>query len=217
MTEQTGLRIGIYGGAFDPVHYTHLSVAQAVTTHLALDRLIWVPTGMAWHKLSQLSDAEHRVRMLELAFEDFDVTVRDKWSISPLEIERSKPSYSVETVLELQADLTLAGAQWFLAIGTDQFNLLHSWKDWPILLQQVSLAVIARADVPMQVKPEVLAKAHWEMVPMQTSALSSSLVRNMLKDLYQMGDGRQAQIQSRLSEYVPPKVAAYIIQQGLYR
>lgn len=209
------MRIGVYGGAFDPVHNTHLDLAKTVTAYLQFDRLIWVPTGAAWHKAGNLTPAGHRIRMLELAFESVAKSIRQKWLISTCEIKRQGDSYTIDTVKLLQKDSDFSGARWYLMVGTDQFNLMHTWKDWTDLLERVTLAVFDRAGVDLDVRPEVLEKADWKHIPVTPSALSSSYIRELVSKL-SSPLCRPEQLDITLSEFVPPLVAEYIVQHGLY-
>ncbi|MGL4667089.1 MAG: nicotinate (nicotinamide) nucleotide adenylyltransferase [Saezia sp.] len=211
------LRIGLYGGAFDPVHGAHLHLAKTVTTYLQLDQLIWVPTGVAWHKAGCLTGAEHRVRMLALAFDQVEESIRQKWLISACELDREGESYTIDTVKLLQKELSMPDAKWYLVMGADQFNVLHTWKDWPDLLRLVTLAVVGRAQVDFHVERKVLEKAHWVSIPVEQSALSSSVVRGLVKDLVRSSAQPGQSLLERLSEFVPLSVAQYIVQHGLYQ
>ncbi len=131
-------RVGILGGAFDPPHTAHVALAQAAISQLALDALIVVPTGHAWHKPRHLSAAEHRLAMTALAF-----AALPQVRIDACETQRSGPSYTVDTLLALRRAAPLA--QWFLIIGADQAVALTSWKRWPEIVQS---AIICVADRP---------------------------------------------------------------------
>ena len=91
------MRIGIYGGAFNPVHKGHVKLAEEVKTKAHLDKIIIMPSGVSPHKSSgELLDSEHRSEMCRLAFEGED------YIISDLEIKREGKSYTVDTVAELK-------------------------------------------------------------------------------------------------------------------
>jgi len=210
------LRVGIYGGSFDPVHNMHSRLANIVTAYLDLDRLEWVPTGASWHKAGHLSDAKDRINMLELAFQSTAASIREKWQINTCEIERQGNSYTIDTVKLLQENQDFAQAQWYLVIGADQFNVLHTWKDWPELLERVTLAVFDRAGVDLDVAPEVLEKARWERIPVTPSPLSSSEIRALVEKLSTPVLQSPAYVVERLYEFLPPFVPEYIVEHGLY-
>lgn len=128
-------KIGVFGGSFDPPHAAHLTLARSALQHLALDRLLILPTGQAWHKQRTLSPAHHRLAMAKLAFGDLA-----RVAIDAREIDRPGPSYTIDTLREIAADWP--GAELFLLIGEDQ---ARNWQHWragsksPAWLQFASL------------------------------------------------------------------------------
>jgi nicotinate-nucleotide adenylyltransferase len=133
------VRIGVFGGAFDPPHVGHFELAQVAVQQFALDRLLVLPTGHAWHKRRALTAAEHRVAMATLAFADLRQAVVD-----PRETLRAGPSYTVDTLRELQAENPQA--QLYLLIGEDQARALTTWHAWEDLPKLAIICVAARAD-----------------------------------------------------------------------
>ena len=115
------LRIGLFGGAFDPPHDAHLALARAAIDQLALDRLHVLPTGDAWHKSRPLSPGADRLAMCRLAFADLPrVRVDDR------ELRRDGATYTIDTLAELHAEEP--AAQLFLVIGADQAAAFHRWR-----------------------------------------------------------------------------------------
>ncbi|MCW7539290.1 nicotinate-nucleotide adenylyltransferase [Aquabacterium sp. A7-Y] len=193
-----GPRIGLFGGSFDPVHHAHLALARVARDHLGLDRLLWVPVGMAWQKARRLTDAEHRVAMLELA-----IAGESRFEVSRCELERGGPSYTVETVRELQAAET--PAQWLLVIGQDQYARFDTWHGWEELLQRVTLAVAGRAGELPAPGPVLARHPHRiESLPLPAMTVSSTEVR------------ARAAAGEPLDALVPAAVARYIAQHRLY-
>lgn len=133
-------RIGVFGGAFDPPHQAHLALLRVAVEQLALDEVRVLPTGQAWHKSRPLSPAFHRQAMVELAFSSEPKFVLDK-----REILRSGPSYTVDTLREIQAELP--GAELFLVIGADQARALSSWHEGGLLPQLAIICVAEREDL----------------------------------------------------------------------
>ncbi len=131
-------RIGVFGGAFDPPHAAHHALARVALTQLQLDELRIIPTGQAWHKSRALTPAAHRLAMARLAFADLDLVVVD-----PRETQRSGPSYTVDTLLELKSEFV--GAELFLIIGEDQAKALESWSRWSEIPKLATICVAARA------------------------------------------------------------------------
>ena len=132
------LRVGMFGGAFDPPHWAHRALAEAALIQLGLDVLHILPTGQAWHKSRVLTPAEHRLSMCLLAFGDLPNT-----RIDTREIRREGPSYTADTLQELATEYP--GAELFLVLGADQLLAFKSWVRWPEVLAQATLAVANRA------------------------------------------------------------------------
>jgi nicotinate-nucleotide adenylyltransferase len=132
-------RIGVFGGAFDPPHIAHVALAKAALEQLQLDELRIIPTGEAWHKTRSLTPAVHRLEMARLAFAGLDRVVVD-----PRETRRNGPSYTVDTLLELQAEFP--EAQLFLVLGEDQAKALATWHRWREIPGLAIICVAARAD-----------------------------------------------------------------------
>lgn len=136
-------RLGVLGGAFDPPHATHLALARAALEQLQLDQLLVVPTGCAWHKSRPLSDAQHRVAMAQLAFDGLPGV-----QIDTREIDRAGPSYTIDTLRELQ--IAYPDAELFLVIGQDQAQSLASWREWEQVVALATIAVAGRASEPVK-------------------------------------------------------------------
>jgi nicotinate-nucleotide adenylyltransferase len=135
----TGLkRLGVYGGAFDPPHLAHHTLAAAAITQLGLDQLRIFPTGQAWHKSYQPTAAEHRVAMARLAFADL-VGVR----VDTRETQRPGATYTIDTLTELQAENP--DAELFLLMGSDQFRAFDTWHRWQNIAKIATICIAARA------------------------------------------------------------------------
>jgi nicotinate-nucleotide adenylyltransferase len=132
-------RIGVFGGAFDPPHLGHATLASTALQQLQLDELRVVPTGHAWHKARTLTAAAQRLAMAALAFQgDPRILVDSR------EIDRDGPTYTVDTLEELQQENP--HAQLFLIIGEDQARALTHWHRWQALAGFAIICVAARAD-----------------------------------------------------------------------
>lgn len=210
-------RIAIFGSAFNPVHRTHLEIAQMVTSCLAIDRLLWVPTGIAWHKSGTLAAASQRVEMLELALAATDTALTKQWGIEPYEIERHEPSYTVQTVDYLQQKYADSEAEWFLIMGSDQFNLLHTWYCWEELVKKVQIVVVERLQVPIHPVSEVLEKTQWMVLPFKQTDDSSTQIRKWTSLLYSNHAVERAEARKQLNACLAAPVLQYIEQNQLYR
>jgi nicotinate-nucleotide adenylyltransferase len=132
-------RVGVFGGAFDPPHNMHVALVKAALAQLQLDALRIFPTGYAWHKSRSLSAPEHRLAMAQIAFGDLPRVVVD-----PREIQRPGPTYTIDTLRELQAENP--GAALYLVMGADQARALPTWHASEALLEAAIISVAARAD-----------------------------------------------------------------------
>lgn len=132
------MRIGIFGGSFDPVHLGHLWIGEAATEKLALDRLLWIPSATQPLKPGgPVASNDQRLEMLRLA-----ISGRGGHEVDDREIRRSGVSYTVDTVAELQQQHP--GAELFLIIGSDSLASMRRWHQPQQLLSGVTLAVVQR-------------------------------------------------------------------------
>ena len=196
---QDAARIGLLGGSFDPVHVAHLALARSAFATLALDELLWIPTGVAWQKSRALTPAAHRVAMLRLA-----IAGEPRQRVELCEVERAGPSYMIDTVLELQA--RRPQALWWLLLGQDQLANLATWHRWRELLPRVRIAVANRGGDAPRAPPELVAAGvALAEVPLAAMAVSSTAIRAQVA----AGQG--------IASLVPAPVARYIELHGLYR
>jgi nicotinate-nucleotide adenylyltransferase len=130
-------RIGVFGGAFDPPHLGHSALARAAVEQLGLARLHVVPTGEPLHKHRTLTDARHRLAMCQLAFADVPQA-----TVDACEMERSGPSFTVDTLEALQREHP--NAQLCLLIGQDQAQTLQHWHRAGDLARLAIIYVAAR-------------------------------------------------------------------------
>lgn len=190
-------RVGIFGGSFDPVHNAHVALARQALTELTLDELIWLPAGQPWQKSRALAPVVDREAMVRLAIEG-----EPRFTLSRIEIERSGPSFTIDTVRELRAQRP--GVSWHLVIGQDQYAGFHTWHGWEELLGLVTLAIANRPDAPLSADPQVLRVPH-EAVALPMMDISSTDIRTRLAS----GQG--------IDGLVPAPVARYIARHHLYQ
>jgi len=151
------MRIGLYGGTFDPVHVGHLRVAEQARFELGLQRVFFVLTPNPPHKTATaVSPAPQRLRMLELGLAD-----HPQFEVSTVELERDGVSYTVDTLRDFRAQPEFAGAEFFLIIGADSFLELKNWREPQAIISLAQLAVYARPGLDwQQAAPEFLQAAH---------------------------------------------------------
>jgi len=137
------MNIGVLGGTFDPVHNGHLIVAEEVKTRLNLAEIIFVPAGQPWLKAERpISPAEHRLQMLRLAIAD-----KPYFKLSTIEIERTGPSYTVDTITELRGQLGSEDELFFI-LGWDSLAELPQWREPSRLIKMCYLVAVPRPGYP---------------------------------------------------------------------
>ena len=137
------MNIGVLGGTFDPIHFGHLGLAEEVRARLELAEVLFVPAGCPWLKANTpISAAEHRVEMVRLAIAD-----KPYFKLSTMEIERTSPSYTVDTIAELQARFG-AGNKVFLILGQDSLADFPRWREAARLIRMCHLVVVPRPGYP---------------------------------------------------------------------
>jgi nicotinate-nucleotide adenylyltransferase len=116
------MRIGIFGGTFDPPHVGHLILAEECRTQLKLDKLLWVVTDNPPHKrYVSISPIEDRVKLVEKA-----ITDNEAFMLSRVDIDRPAPHFAIDTVNILKSENP--GAQFFYLMGGDSLHDLPTWK-----------------------------------------------------------------------------------------
>ena len=195
------MRIGIYGGAFNPVHKGHVKLAEEIKTKANLDRIIIMPSGVSPHKSSSsLIDSTHRLEMCKLAFSG------DGYIVSDLEIKREGKSYTVDTVTELKA--IYPDDELFLIMGSDMLLCFHRWYRYTDILSMATIVATTRQDdisidELKTYSRETLGK-ETVIVDFEPFECSSTKVRNALLS------GEDA------TSLVPEKVLTYITENSLY-
>ena len=207
------MRVGILGGAFNPPHIGHLVCAQEAMSQLELDRLVVITTGQPPHReLEGDPGAEARLEMVELAIAD-----NPAFEASRIELERSGPSYTVDTLGQLAAT---AGADaesgpngerpdLVLIMSAEAFRDLRSWRRPERILELARLAVVPRDGFP-DASRAFLAE-HFPGFEDRASFLRGPRLRLSASEL------RERAANGRSLRYlVPDAVAAYIGDHGLY-
>lgn len=192
-------RVGLFGGSFDPVHVAHLALARCALEQLGLDRLLWLPAGRPWQKTGRgLASPEHRRAMVALM-----LAGEPRFVIDDSELERDGASYTIDTVRARQA--AHPDEDLFLVIGQDQYERLHSWREWRELLQRVTLAVAARAGQEVRGSADVQMEPH-SLLKLALPAMQVSSTQ--VRELASRGED--------IRPLVGDAVAGYIAQHRLY-
>ncbi len=133
------MRLGLFGGTFNPIHVCHLTIAAQTRDRIGLDQVLFIPTGDPPHKPpGVLARAEHRYEMVRLAIAD-----EPTFALTDIEIRRSTKSYSIDTVRELQRTHGVSTTLFFI-VGLDAFLDFDSWREAPTLLRLCHFVVVSR-------------------------------------------------------------------------
>jgi nicotinate-nucleotide adenylyltransferase len=200
--------IGLLGGTFDPIHYGHLVIAEEVRYVLHLDEMVFIPTGQPPHKPGRIvTAAQYRVAMLELA-----IGSNPHFAISLIDVERSGPSYTVDTLRQLRKEWGTNTALYFV-IGWDSLQELHTWHDSAGILEQLTYLVAVR-------RPGYVEEPGYnELLEAQLPGIQQRLLVIPAPQLdISATDLRQRVAEGRPIKYQTPEaVEQYIAQHGLYR
>ena len=136
------MRVGVFGGTFDPIHYGHLLLAETCREQCALEQVWFLPANVPPHKQARrLTSVQHRLKMLELA-----VAGHGAFVVSELEIQRGGVSYMVDTLSSiLQTEPT---AELYLLMGADSLRDLPSWREAARICQLAVPVVVRRRGTP---------------------------------------------------------------------
>ena len=210
--------IGIFGGAFNPVHLGHLRAAEEVREAEGLDEIWLVPAALPPHKQG-LAAAEHRLRMLELA-----VAGVPGFRVSHVELDRPGPSYSIDTLRALRAEAGAATRLVFV-LGHDAFRDFHTWKEHAAIFTLCDMVVVTRPPGPARLTtdeiPLAAREAFWYDSDSGVFHHQSGHVLK-LQPITAL-DISAASIRARLSVgrsirfLVPSSVEQYIAAHALYR
>jgi nicotinate-nucleotide adenylyltransferase len=209
--------IGVYGGTFDPIHYGHLRPALEILEAFALLQIRFIPCGQPPHRTPPHASATQRMAMLQQAIEGVPGFVSDA-----REIQRSGPSYMIDTLRSLRAEFP--DNNLCLLLGMDAFAAFHTWHDWRGILQLSNVLVMHRPEFePSQViqEPELKQLVADSQVQEVSLFINSSAGKLMFYPVTQLDISstriRDAIRHRRNVRYLlPDSVIALIEQDGIY-
>ena len=188
------LRLGIYGGTFDPVHLGHLLLARDALEQAPLDAVLFVPCRQSPHKLGRpLTAGAKRLAMLRLALKG-----EQRLWLSRCELDRPGPSFAIDTTHEVREAFPHARISWL--IGADQLDRLHEWDRWAELRELAKFILLQRGDEPLN----------------KASGPVLSLRRPRRIDISATEIRHRVKARLPIDHLVPASIAAYIKRQGLY-
>ncbi len=194
--DSDGMKIGILGGTFDPIHIGHLIIAEEARWQCQLDSVLFMVTAQPPHKKKPEAPAEDRFKMVELALEG-----EPAFRPSRIEIERGGNSYTAQTLKELHR--LYPGAAHFWIVGGDSILEFSTWQSPDDVIQMANLIVVPRPGFDLsQADPRLRGKTHVLQTP--EIALSSTIIRGRLHE------GKPVRF------LVPAAVEQYIHERRLY-
>ncbi len=205
------MRIGIFGGSFDPVHYGHLIAAECAREQARLDRVIFVPAAESPHKVGmKLADASHRLAMLSLA-----IGGNDSFAVSSIELDRGGTSFTVDTLAELARQHP--ADRLVLLLGPDSLAGVATWKE-PGRIASLAEIVAIERDQLDDVRASATASGLTEVLGEE--AVRAVLARRVLMPAIGIRATllRAALARGESIRYRTPRaVERYVITHGLYQ
>ena len=201
------MRIGIFGGTFDPVHYGHLIVAEQAREQAELDQVWFVPSARPPHKADRLiSPFDRRAAMLSLAVAGQE----DKFRVEPIERDRPGPSYTADTLDDLAA--RHPDTDWFLILGADSVKDVPAWHDPLRIIDRATILVAGRPGSPLWSAADLAAGLWIDPKRVRLRVIDSPQIDIASRDLRR----RAAEGRSLLFQ-VPHPVRVYIREKKLYQ
>ncbi len=206
--------LALFGGTFDPVHYGHLRCAEEARQKLNLKHLYLLPAGSPPHRKTPSATAKQRLEMLQLAQSEFPHLM-----IDDRETRRGGPSYMVDTLRELRAELPQQPL--LLLLGQDAANHLHSWFDWEQLFALAHIVVLSRPEAKAEYRQdlakriqrclsvdarELLHSEAGRVLPLKVTSIDISATT--IKSIIRLGRSPRSML--------PEAVLDYINQNRLY-
>jgi nicotinate-nucleotide adenylyltransferase len=199
------MKIGVLGGTFDPIHLGHLAIADEASRLLALNKVIFMPAGNPYFKDSAvISPAADRVKMVELA-----LAGQASYVISLLEIERPGPSYALDSIMQIKKQFR-PGDEIFFIMGWDSMMTLPLWHEPGSLIRLCTVVAAPRPGFPppdLKTLSKDLPGIEERSIVMERPLIdiSATLIRQRIAKGLPVND------------LVPPAVAEYIREKGLYK
>lgn len=196
------MRIGIYGGTFNPVHIGHLHVADVAARALCLDRVIFVPTGNSYMK----SDTDMASGWCRLMMINFACQNDDRFFVSKVDLQREGPTYTIDTMRDMKA--LYPHDKLFFIIGADSLEQLPKWKNIEELIKEVSFIVIGRKGIKMEIPKPIKQMKDYDIF----------IIRDAIKLDVSSSEIREAIKRGKSCKYLlPPNVYEYILEHKLYK
>jgi nicotinate-nucleotide adenylyltransferase len=211
------MRVGLFGGSFNPIHFGHLRAAEEVRETLNLDLIYFIPAASPPHKTEgELAPAEHRLAMVRLATKG-----NRHFMVSDVEVRRTGRSYTIDTVRYFLS--TLRQATLFVLMGADQFSDLETWKECDELTRLCNIVVHSRPreGEPGPPKISLAALEHFGYIKEQDhyvnrSGQTLSFVQTTFFPISATQIRHKLQKGQSINYLVPVDVLDYITRHALY-
>ena len=203
------MKIGIYGGTFDPIHRGHMAAAQTAAAMLKLDKLLLIPAGLPPHKvLSQGSaSGEHRLEMTRLAADRLGLKIPVE--VLDLEVEREGKSYTSDTLRTLKKQYPRD--ELWLLMGTDMFLTLHLWHEADVILSLANVCAFGRTE---QDGEELFAPQREHLASMSKAKITTITLPGLVE--VSSTDIRARLAKGERPEELDESIYGYILRHGLY-
>jgi len=208
------MTLGVLGGTFDPIHLGHVAAGLAAQQALSLASIVLVPSRIPPHRIDPVTaSGDQRLAMAQLAAAE-----HPGWSASRIEIDREGPSYTFDTLVELQK--SAVETQIFFIIGADAFAEIATWSRYPALLDLAHFVVVSRPGITLDSLRERVPSA-FSHRPSAFGDQPSATTRVILveantPDVSSTDIRRRARAGESLAGLVPESVATYIHTHRLY-
>ena len=196
---QNQLKVGIFGGTYNPIHFGHLINIEIIKNDFNLDAIMIVPTKISVHKsIEEPVSVIDRCKMIEAAIDK-----RNDFQLSRIEIDRDEPSFTITTVQELIK--RNPQIEYYLIIGYDSFADISNWKDYNTLIKAIPIIVMNRPDERAKNEDTIKKAKKIMFAENPLIDISSTYIRKRLED------------NKSVRYLMPDSVLKYIKEKGLYQ
>jgi nicotinate-nucleotide adenylyltransferase len=215
------MRVGVFGGCFNPVHVGHLSLIEEVLTRFELEKVLVVPNMNPYYK-------EHKKVSFDLISKMINLAIDDKWNceISTLESDTNKDYTTYETLRVLAEDNV--NNELYLILGSDQFLQFSNWKNSDEIKDKINLIIALRDNYNINIEDYIDKNIHYSKLDRRNRAhifKSNNDKELIFYDLIKKFDISSSVIRKMLSlgavdeveQFLTPRVLNFILEKGLYR
>ena len=195
---QKNIRLGVFGGSFDPPHKAHLELVKLAVNELELDHVLVTVANDPWQKsaIRKVTDGSHRLEMTSLLFRDYsDATVTD------IEFQLEGESNTADTLRALRSKYP--NAEFYLLLGYDSAIGIVTWRNPQLIFEQAGVVVVERPGFLNIELPSVLSTA------IRIQGLNLDISSENIRRLLENGES--------ISDITPESIRNYIAEHGLYR